>query len=278
MENRDQTNALKTKLHEIIFEADTKGGRLFDIVLLILIICSVFTVILETIPGFGDKYGDLFYNLEWIFTILFTIEYILRIWITRHSWLYIKSGYGIIDLLSILPTYLILFIPHVQTSYFITIRAIRLLRVFRILRLGQFIKESRFIMEAVKNSRAKIFVFMYFVVILVTLIGSAMYLIEGGIIEGFESIPKSIYWAIVTLTTVGYGDIAPITDLGRFFSAIVMITGYAVIAVPTGIITSEAIKASKKKYTNTQVCEQCHKSDHEDGANFCSNCAFPLND
>ena len=276
MQNQSKQEKLKNKLHEIIFEADTKHGRIFDITLLLLIIASVLTVIIETIPGVSDKYAKLLIIIEWTFTIIFTLEYLLRIWITRKAWLYIKSGYGIIDLLSVLPTYIALFIPQLQYSYFITIRALRLLRVFRILRLGQFIKESRFIMAALKNSRAKILVFMYFVLIMVVLIGSAMYLIEGGVNEGFESIPKSIYWAIVTLTTVGYGDIAPITELGRFFSAIVMIIGYAVIAVPTGIITSEAIKSQKSKFNNTQVCQNCHKDDHEDGANFCSHCGYAL--
>ena len=276
MQNPSKQEQIKNKLHEIIFEADTKAGRKFDIVLLLLIIASVLTVIIETVPGIAEKHQRTFEIIEWTFTIIFTIEYLLRIWITRNSWLYIRSGFGLIDLLSILPTYIGLFIPQMQYSYFITIRALRLLRVFRILRLGQFIKESRFIMDALKSSRAKILVFMYFVLIMVILIGSAMYLIEGGINEGFESIPKSIYWAIVTLTTVGYGDIAPITDLGRFFSALVMIIGYAVIAVPTGIITSEAIKTQKSKYTNTQVCQNCFKDDHEDGANFCSNCGHSL--
>lgn len=276
MQNPSKQEQIKNKLHEIIFEADTKTGRQFDIVLLLLIIASVFTVIIETVPGIAEKYRRIFEIIEWTFTIIFTIEYLLRIWITRNSWLYIRSGFGLIDLLSILPTYIGLFIPQLQYSYFITIRALRLLRVFRILRLGQFIKESRFIMDALKSSRAKILVFMYFVLIMVILIGSAMYLIEGGINEGFESIPKSIYWAIVTLTTVGYGDIAPITDLGRFFSALVMIIGYAVIAVPTGIITSEAIKTKKSKYINTQVCQNCFKDDHEDDANFCSKCGYAL--
>lgn len=276
MQKQSKQDSLKTKLHEIIFEADTKPGKIFDISLLLLIIASVLTVIIETIPGVSEKHQEVLIIIEWSFTVIFTIEYILRIWITRNSWLYIRSTYGIIDLLSILPTYIALLLPQFQYSYFLTIRAVRLLRVFRILRLGQFIKESRFIMAALKNSRAKILVFMYFVLIMVTIIGSAMYLIEGGINEGFNSIPKSIYWAIVTLTTVGYGDIAPITDLGRFFSALVMIIGYAVIAVPTGIITSEAIKTQKEQYTNTQLCQNCHKDDHEDDANFCSRCGYSL--
>ena len=276
MQKQSKQDSMKTKLHEIIFEADTKPGKIFDISLLLLIIASVLTVIIETIPGVSEKHQEVLIIIEWSFTVIFTIEYILRIWITRNSWLYIRSTYGIIDLLSILPTYIALLLPQFQYSYFLTIRAVRLLRVFRILRLGQFIKESRFIMAALKNSRAKILVFMYFVLIMVTIIGSAMYLIEGGINEGFNSIPKSIYWAIVTLTTVGYGDIAPITDLGRFFSALVMIIGYAVIAVPTGIITSEALKTQKEQYTNTQLCQNCHKDDHEDYANFCSRCGHSL--
>jgi voltage-gated potassium channel len=276
MQKQSKQDSMKTKLHEIIFEADTKPGKIFDISLLLLIIASVLTVIIETIPGVSEKHQEVLIIIEWSFTVIFTIEYILRIWITRNSWLYIRSTYGIIDLLSILPTYIALLLPQFQYSYFLTIRAVRLLRVFRILRLGQFIKESRFIMAALKNSRAKILVFMYFVLIMVTIIGSAMYLIEGGINEGFNSIPKSIYWAIVTLTTVGYGDIAPITDLGRFFSALVMIIGYAVIAVPTGIITSEALKTQKEQYTNTQLCQNCHKDDHEDDAKFCSRCGHSL--
>ena len=265
----------KHKIHDIVFEADTPIGKFFDISLLILILASVLVVCLESVESLRVHHQSTFNTLEWIFTILFTLEYIIRIWVVKKPWKYISSTFGVIDLLAILPTYLSLLFAG--THYLIAIRYFRLLRIFRILKLSHYIKESQLIIDSLKRSRAKILVFLYFVIILVVIIGSVMYVIEGdkSINPDLNSIPEGIYWAIVTLTTVGFGDITPETNLGKFFSAIVMILGYAVIAVPTGIVTSEIIK-SKKSQKNTQVCIECHKDDHQDGAIYCSNCGHLL--
>lgn len=277
-------NRLKDQIHEVIFEADTPMGKFFDIVLLILIIASVLAVMLETVPGLDIQYKSLFFIFEWIFTIIFTIEYGLRLYCVRNSTKYAFSFYGIIDLVSILPTYLELFIGGSAHSLMI-IRALRLLRVFRIFKLGHFMSEGNHIISALKSSRAKISVFLFFVLIMTTIMGSIMYLIESpqrGGHPGFNSIPNSIYWAIVTLTTVGYGDISPLTPLGKFISALVMILGYSVIAVPTGIVSSELSNGNKPnedvKYHNTQVCRFCAKEGHDDDAEYCKYCGEILNE
>lgn len=265
----------KEQLHQIIFEADTPGGRLFDIILLILIALSVIAVILETVPSYHDEYASLFSVLEWFFTIVFTIEYVLRLYSVYKPSKYAKSFYGIVDLVSILPTYLSMFL--VGSPSLMMVRALRLLRVFRIFKLTQFMSQGQIIIQALRDSRAKIAVFMFFIMIMVSIFGSMMYLIEGNSNEGFDSIPRSIYWAIVTLTTVGYGDISPVTPLGQLLSSIIMIAGYAVIAVPTGIVSAEVIKSSSKKEDfSNQACRYCSKEGHDRDADFCKYCGEEL--
>ena len=264
----------RERIRQIIFEAEDPVSRGFDIILLIAIFLSVITVMIESIPSVEAKWNTLFLVLEWFFTIIFTIEYILRLYTVKKPWAYATSFYGVIDLLAIIPTYLTLFL--VGTQYLIVIRALRLLRVFRIFKLGHFMGESRIIIEALKASRAKIFVFLFFIMLLVTIIGSIMYLVEGGPDSPFDSIPRSIYWAIVTLTTVGFGDITPQTNFGQFLSAIVMILGYAVIAVPTGIVSSEFISSQQELSTTTISCPGCGHEGHADDAKYCKFCGEAL--
>jgi voltage-gated potassium channel len=266
-------SSLKKKAHEVIFEADTFAGKLFDEILLVLILLSVVVVMLDSVPYYHDNYKEFLYVSEWIFTIIFTFEYILRIWTTEQSKKYIFSFYGIIDLLSIIPTYASLFI--LNSHFLIVIRILRLLRVFRVLKLIQFMGASNLLINSFKNSRHKITVFFLFVLLLVTIIGSSMYIIESPE-AGFTSIPRSIYWAIVTLTTVGYGDIAPQTTLGQAFASIVMLLGYAIIAVPTGIITADIAMNNKKVNSNTQVCSRCNAGNHADDAVYCKYCGEKL--
>ncbi|MEO1517808.1 MAG: ion transporter [Bacteroidota bacterium] len=270
-------NPLKEKIHEVIFEADTPVGKYFDIALIVAIIASVVIVMLESVESLNEKYGRLFLFIEYFFTIFFTIEYLLRIYCVYRPWKYMSSFYGIIDLLAVAPTYLTLLIPGSQ--YFLSIRILRLIRVFRIFKMGHFIQQGDIIVQALKASRTKIAVFLYFVLLLVTIIGSIMYLIEGGSNSGFTSIPRSIYWAIVTLTTVGFGDITPQTELGQFFSAIVMILGYAVIAVPTGIVSSEFVSQYRSRsQLSTQACRYCGEDGHDNDALYCKYCGELLNE
>lgn len=269
------TNKLKKRLHEIIFEADTPAGKWFDIVLLALIVMSVITVSLETVPEFSAKYAALLTTLEWIFTILFTAEYFMRIYTVKTPTKYMTSFFGLVDLFSILPTYLSIFIYGTQSL--VIIRALRLLRVFRIFKMGHYMKQGEVILTAVKASAAKIMVFLYFIVLMVCIFGAVMYLVEGDTNPGFDSIPRSIYWSIVTLTTVGFGDITPKTNLGQFLSAILMILGYAVIAVPTGIVSSEMIKTNEpEEEISTQHCPNCGFERHDHDANFCKKCGHGL--
>lgn len=271
--NPKKSNHWKQKLHEIIYEADTPAGKLFDVILLVLILISVLVVMLETVSSIQLVYGDLFNTIEWIITILFTIEYILRIITVSSPKKYIFSWYGIIDLMATLPKYLGLFI--VNTQALLALRSLRLLRVFTILKLARYIGASNELLKAIKNSKAKIGVFIFAVLILSIVLGTFMYLIESEADSGFTSIPKSIYWVVVTMTTVGYGDIAPVTALGQFFATIVMIMGYGIIAVPTGIVSSEYTTASKIN-TNTQVCRNCNENKHQDTAKFCYQCGEKL--
>lgn len=268
--------SLRNRLHEIIFEADTPAGKAFDVGLLLLIVLSVLVVVLESVEAIRRDYAALFFYAEWTLTILFTIEYALRIYSIEKPWKYIRSFYGIVDLLAILPTYLSL--VFAGTHYLITIRALRLLRVFRVMKLGQYLSESNVLMEALRSSRRKIEVFLGVVLMIVLIIGSAMYVIESKQDSGFTSIPRSMYWAIVTVTTVGYGDIAPVTTLGQFLSAILMILGYGVIAVPTGIVSVELAHASNPgpQKLNTQSCRACSKEGHDTDALYCKYCGEPL--
>ena len=265
---------LRQKLYNIIFEADTPAGKTFDVTLLGIIILSIIIVILESVESINQVYGSTFKIIEWFITIIFTLEYILRIWIVNRPQKYIFSFYGIIDFLAFLPAYLAIFISGAHT--FIIIRALRLLRIFRIFKLNRYSQENFVIIEALIASRRKISVFLYTIFTLTILIGTLMYLIEGSE-NGFTSIPRSIYWTIVTLTTVGYGDIAPHTTIGQAIAAIVMILGYSIIAVPTGIVSAE-ISSQKIKMRNTQVCPDCLKEGHETNATFCKYCGTKLNE
>lgn len=265
------SDELRRRLHTLIFEADTPAGRLFDLILLGAILLSVITVILESVEELGEQYGFWFHSIEWGLTILFSIEYALRLYSVRKPWVYARSFFGVVDFIAILPTYLSLFVSGAQM--FLIVRVLRLLRVFRILKLVYFLSEARILLRALRASRGKIVVFLFFVVLMVTVIGAVMYLVEGENNPEFRNIPVSIYWAIVTLTTVGFGDITPTTNLGRFLSALVMILGYAVLAVPTGIVTMEMIR---NRSTNTQSCPSCSAEGHDDNARFCKFCGSSL--
>lgn len=268
------TPSWKKTLYETIFEADTKAGKLFDITLLILILLSTATVMVETMPELSVSYGRYFHILEWIFTGIFTVEYILRITAVKNKSKYLFSFLGIIDLLSILPAYLGLIVTGAQV--FLVIRVIRLFRVFRILKLAQFIGAGNTLRSALLASRHKISVFLLTVMMIVIISGTIMYLVEGEA-HGFTSIPKSIYWAVVTLTTVGYGDIAPQTMLGQTIASLIMILGYGILAVPTGIVSAEMIQMKSKDKITTQVCPNCMRDGHDADATFCKYCGSQLN-
>ncbi|NWF80964.1 MAG: ion transporter [Chloroflexi bacterium] len=259
-------------LHTIIFEADTPGGRAFDILLLISIITSVIVVMLDSVSQINARYGPQLATLEWGFTILFTLEYLLRLVSVRQPLTYARSFFGIVDLLAILPTYLSLLVPG--TQYLLVVRVLRLLRIFRVLKLGQYLSESRTLGQALLASRRKISVFLLTVVTLVIIVGALMYLVEGEA-SGFNDIPTSIYWAVVTLTTVGYGDIAPRTPLGKALAVGVMLLGYGIIAVPTGIVTMELSRASEP-VVSTQVCPVCAAEGHDTDARYCKRCGSLL--
>ena len=266
----------RKKLHIIIYEADTPAGKLFDVVLLIVILASILLVMLESVKSIDTKYHDFLNISEWIITILFSIEYIARIITVKKPIKYITSFYGVIDLLSTIPKYLSLFL--VGSHSLVAFRALRLLRVFRILKLTRYIGASTTFVRALRSSRAKISVFLSFVVILCIILGTIMYLVESEE-SGFTSIPRSVYWAIVTLTTVGYGDIAPATPLGQLIASFIMIMGYGIIAVPTGIVSSEMTKVNKHEVqTNTQSCSNCLAENHQDDAKFCHNCGHTLHE
>ena len=272
MKDEHRETTLKNRIHEIIYEADTKGGKIFDIVLLIAILASVLLVMLESIGSIHQKHGQFLYYAEWLITILFSIEYILRIITVKKARNYIFSFYGIIDLLSTLPLYLAFIFTGTQSL--IALRALRLLRIFRILKIARYIGASNSFIKALKASKEKIGVFLFFVLILCIVLGTIMYMIEGAE-NGFTSIPRSVYWAIVTLTTVGYGDIAPQTPIGQLIASAIMILGYGIIAIPTGIVSSEMMK-SQKVQTSTQSCTNCVAENHNDKAEFCYNCGHKI--
>jgi voltage-gated potassium channel len=259
-------------LHEIIFEADTPAGKAFDILLLILILLSTLAVILESVATVRNAIGPALRIFEWAITLIFTVEYILRLIAVRHPLGYARSFFGMVDLLAILPTWLSLF--FVGTQSLAVIRALRLLRVFRILKLAHFLREARLLRAALKASMGKIIVFLGTISTLVVIIGALMYLIEGEE-NGFTNIPQSIYWAIVTMTTVGYGDIAPATVPGKMLASLVMIIGYGIIAVPTGIVTAELVRPITTQ-VSTQACPSCSAEGHDPDAKFCKYCGDPL--
>lgn len=272
---RDRIESLRHTLYRIIYQSNTPAGRGFDIALLFCILAGVIVVIVDSVAELNQKYGELLFQAEWFFTILFTIEYVLRIFCIHRPFKYIFSFYGIIDLLSIAPTYISLFLPG--THYLQAIRILRVLRIFRILKLVRFINQSNLLLNALAASRVKIFIFLFTISTLLVVFGSTIYLIEGPE-NGFTSIPVSIYWAVVTLTTVGFGDITPKTDLGRALSAVVMVVGYAIIVVPTGIFTAELNQEIRRQDNLRQKrgCATCGKIGHEEEANFCSRCGKPL--
>lgn len=271
---KTKLNLLRQRIHIIIYGSDTRAGRLFDLILLGLILMSVFLVMLETVKGFDVKYHHELIVLEWIITIFFSLEYLLRIITTNNPRRYIFSFFGIIDLIAILPMYLSFF--FVGSKIFSVIRALRLLRLFKILNHPKFTGQSLHLLKALNASRGKITVFLYFVLISTILIGSIMYVVEGEE-NGFTSIPTSIYWTIVTLTTVGYGDISPGTPLGQFIASLVMILGYGIIAVPTGIVTAEFAKTnSSRTESEKNKCGNCGVANHQPNAKFCYHCGYPL--
>ncbi len=264
--------AWRERLHTVIFEADTPAGRAFDLGLLVLIVLSVVVVCLDSVGSLRERYGLALRTLEWVITAVFTVEYALRLLCVRRPLRYALSFFGVIDLLAVLPSYLSLVVHGAQSL--LAIRALRLLRVFRILKLSQLLGEARVITDALYASRAKIFVFVFAVMTIVTVVGAAMYVVEGPA-HGFDSIPRGIYWAIVTLTTVGFGDIAPRTPLGQALACVVMILGYAVIAVPTGIVTAELTRA-RPRQVSTQACPDCGREGHDPDARHCKQCGARL--
>jgi len=267
-------NNLRKRIYILIFGTSTRSGRLFDIILLSFIVLSVTTVILESVRSIREINPGFFNGIEWMFTIVFTIEYLLRIFSHPKPSRYIFSFYGIVDLLAILPSYMGLFFD--QSTFLLTFRALRLLRMFRVFKLGRYVKEADILAGALKASIYKITVFFGAVLTLVLVLGSLIYLIEGEE-NGFTSIPQSIYWAIVTITTVGYGDLSPVTPLGKILASLTMLTGYSIIAVPTGIITLEIGKAAKdiKKETGKK-CETCGNKIHDEDAKYCKYCGEKL--
>ena len=269
-----QDLSFREKWRHIIFGTDTIEGQRFDQILIIWIIASVALVMLDSVPELHQKYGKEFYIAEWIFTATFTVEYLFRLFVSTQARKYMFSFYGIVDLMAILPTYLSLF--FVGAHYLLIIRLLRVLRIFRVLKLLEYMGEARVLLLALSNARRKITVFMFAVSIMAMIFGSLLYVIEGEA-NGFTSIPKSIYWAIVTITTVGYGDISPQTALGQAVASLVMLTGYAIIAIPTGIVTAEiALLGKEKKITSDIECKHCHKHFHLAGAKFCNNCGEKL--
>jgi voltage-gated potassium channel len=260
----------KSRLAHIVFEHDDKASKAFDVVLLIAILLSVAIVILDSVAELRLNYGELFYIFEWAFTFLFTVEYLLRLWLSKRKMGYVLSFYGIVDLLAIVPTFLSIII--VNTQFLLVIRSLRLLRVIRVLKLGRFLKDAEFLSEALRASRAKIQIFIGSMLTIVLIAGTVMYIVEGPE-NGFTSIPMSMYWAIVTLTTVGFGDITPITSIGKFIASLIMLMGYGIIAVPTGIVTSEMTQANnRKKMAEARMCRNCEQVVFDKDAAYCKFC------
>lgn len=275
--NREPETAMpawRQRMHEVIFEADTPAGKAFDVALLVAIVVSVIAVMLDSVAGIHDRYQVLLVGLEWTITILFTIEYLARLICVARPWRYALSFYGIVDLLAVIPTYLSVFFAGSQSL--LVIRALRLVRVFRVFKLSHYLRETRVLMTALRETRARVTVFLLVVLILLLIIGSTMYLIEGGQRDTqFTSIPRSVYWAVVTMTTVGYGDIAPTTIVGQTLAAGVMILGYSIIIVPIGVFSAEMI-AVQKGGLSTQACPGCAAEGHDRDAVYCKYCGSKL--
>lgn len=265
----------REKLHKIIFESETPEGRKFDRVITWTIVLSIIIVMLETVSHFHRAYWWIFFILEWLFTFIFTVEYVLRLYAARQPLRYATSFFGIVDILAILPSYLGIFFLGAQNL--IIVRALRLLRVFRIFKMGHFVEEGEIIISALKASKTKIYVFMSFIILMALIIGSVMYIVEGDSNPQLDNIPKGVYWSIVTLTTVGYGDVTPITPFGKFLATIVMIMGYGVIAVPTGIVTAEISgRVMQMKEVIFMECPHCQQTEHHTAAIFCHRCGNSL--
>jgi voltage-gated potassium channel len=265
--------SLKQQVNDVIFGYESRAGKLFDVVLIFMIVISVSAVLLDSVDSYHDRYGEILLQLEWLFTILFTIEYILRLYSTENLKRYVFSFYGLIDLFSILPTYIAFIFPSAQ--YLIVIRIMRVLRIFRILKLFRYMGEANLLYTALLQARRKIVVFLFTVLILIVIFGALMFIIEGPE-NGFNSIPESIYWAIVTITTVGYGDISPQTPAGQFVAALAMICGYAIIAVPTGIIGAELMNEfqhrNRTPTNDKRKCVSCNAAGHDLDARYCKYC------
>ncbi len=260
----------KRFLYRIIYRSDTRLGKLFDIVLLSLILISTAIIMMESVPLLDKRYHYAFLILEWIISIFFTVEYSMRITVIKNKKNYIFSFFGIIDFLALVPFYLSFFFPI--TKYFLIFRMLRMLRIFRIFNLLDFMNDGYLIVRALKNSSRKIYIFLLFLIIFSVIVGSLMFMVEGGR-QGFETIPQSIYWAVVTVTTVGYGDVSPITPLGKFFAVVLMLAGYSIIAVPTGIVTAEM---RNKRQNLEKVCDRCGNEDIDDDARYCKQCGKKL--
>lgn len=266
------SDSLRDRIWRIIFLSDFRAGRAFDIILLWLIGISVIVVMLESVEAYKLRHEKLFEVLEWTFTILFTIEYAVRIWVVRHKGSYIFSFFGIVDLLSIIPTYLTLLIPG--SHYLLVVRILRLLRIFRVLKMARHIGEANLLMNAFRNSIAKITVFLFFVVAITMILGTLMYVVEGLIAKnpGFNSVPQSVYWGIVTISTVGYGDVTPVTVVGKFISTLIILIGYGTIAVPTGIVIAEANMSMSEVRLDKRRCHECGHVGHDPKALYCKMC------
>lgn len=263
---------LKKKLRVIIFGTDTPAGRWFDLVLIVCIIASVTLVLLDTVASINQRWGEFIHVFEWVFTVIFTVEYLLRLYCSAHRWQYARSFYGIVDLLSVLPSYLSLFFPG--ANFTLIIRVLRLFRIFRVLKLLRYLSEGNILLKAMMQSGRKVFIFFFSVSLIIMVLGAIMYMVEGPE-NGFSSIPKSIYWTIVTITTVGYGDITPKTDLGQAIAALTMLIGYSIIAIPTGILTAE-ISQEMGRSRDLRRCSNCLKTGHDQEAAFCNRCGSEL--
>jgi voltage-gated potassium channel len=274
VKSKHQLGGFRRRLHDIVFESDTLAGKLFDTALLVCIVASVLIIMLESVQAIREQFGDALRAIEWFFTIIFTVEFLARVYTVLNKRKYLLSFFGIIDLLSILPSYLALFVSGAHSL--MVIRSVRLLRIFRILKLPRYMGEGQNLVRALKASQHKITIFIFTVLCSVIIFGTIMYLVEGPE-NGFTSIPKSIYWAIVTMTTVGYGDMSPHTSLGQTIASFIMILGYGIIAVPTGIVSAEMVQIKDREKISGQVCPHCSREGHDRDASHCKYCGHPLN-
>ncbi len=263
----------RLRLYTIIFEADTRAGRAFDLALIVMIVASVAVVVLDSVADVHQRHGPALKGLEWFFTIAFTIEYVARLLCVRNPWRYARSVFGVIDLLAILPAYLAVFVPEMHAL--IDVRLLRLLRMFRLLRLTAYVSEYGALYRALRASRRKIAVFLSFVLLVVTVAGTLMYVVEGPE-NGFTSIPVGVYWAITTMTTVGFGDVTPRTDLGRLIASLMMLLGWGTLAVPTGIVSAELVGLQSRREPTTRTCHECLTEGHAPTAKFCRDCGAQL--